>query len=1498
MRLNINSISRQGVLVWRRRMGLVLAFGLVTFAPSMGFAQDDFTLEEWQSFQAHFKTLKGHRSNQYQDPRSISEAAEALKNRFAYLEVQQVLMDVLEEEVRKINPNSYVLNACIDALVGKISQSQTEWFDGVRTSLLRLNTRWSGHVLEKMEELERSRTDQQVEDPLPSMYDRVTVGGEKLQRPQQPMDVVSFWREQVQKLEPQLKGEIFSAIDKIASGTFELIGGDPSVIAKSAKRSPFIGRSQLMLQLADILMRVKTRMPVLTGRPGVGKTAVFKGFFDRLEQGEFRRFSGEREAFPRHQTFGLITTPAKISQLAMSDMPLAQTAAFEQYLSAIETVERALGIKIILMIDEVHTMSKSQRQSLKPFSEKIEGPSIVMASTNQEYLVWIKEDAAIERRLERIQVPELSAEETFEILRGGWIELMEHRYQVRISDEVLRGLIEKADHVYRYEARPDSSIKFIQDVAIHAARVSQASAGTGLDDESDSTAQSDPVEITLQMANEFIQKRSGIPVDIHQPKLVMEYVEAGQREIQAQILAQDHVIEVASKAVQEVLLVSGERTWRTMMVTGPTGTGKTALGEKIAETYFGSRDRFFEIDGTAFQTGQYSLNALIGAPPGIISSNVTKGKLVEFLTGDGKEFGVILINEIEKAHPDLIQRLMEMIDRGALQASDGNTYYLNRHLIILTSNRGAQMIFPKNHIGSFSKDQLDQRVRSIREDEIRDLLTHAESGDRFRSQGQMPREVLNRIDYFTMTRPLVLEDAIEIATLTARRLSDETEKAHHLRFELDPKILSILAGMVFVPTDGARPVIRKIESFYENLKKELWNQDELLAALEADSSSTFRVTIGLATSSQARVQTANDDKGASEGLERDALRVSISINGVKQEPVILNYPIPYQFLALENPKFRETLRTLEERISEELFGQEEAIRKIVHSIRAKAVQSFDPAPISAWLLGGTGTGKTEMGKILARLLYGSRGKAIVFDFGQVQHQFDFSDFFSPPKGVMGSDQPGLFEEALMAYPEGAVFIFDEINAMGEFGGKESFFHKLYDILETGQWTSPRGKTYTLSKHLFILTGNIAEEALRRAPNDDLKNEVWESLRSRSSLEELLLEEGIPEPFLNRISNIILMRPMSHSVKRRIIDQALTKVKRQLEETYRIEIVFEDSVGRVIEEGFFPVDRGARGARQFIFNQLSGHLSQGVLTHFDEIRKGSLESMGAVDEEPEDPMRVVIRASHNYEGRFWAMKEVPSEAMAEFEFEWTGNGIEEGMEPFRVKEEPSSAPKLQTREESWGIALHEAGHAVVNAFLGDPKGRVKFITIQSSGPYGGYTRFEGDRSRPLDAKLLDQWVQVLAAGRAAEQRFGISVNAGWRSDLRAIRRLVTRAYTEYGLMPEAEFSLLFAPKKPGEVSQPRLSADQLRAIEFRGKTLIADALEALEGFFEERTEYRMDLIVERVAMELMRHGTLDEAEFYNLITQNELELFQADQRKKTSKSGSSGNCRTTFNFLDE
>ena len=98
------------------------------------------------------------------------------------------------------------------------------------------------------------------------------------------------------------------------------------------------------------------------------------------------------------------------------------------------------------------------------------------------------------------------------------------------------------------------------------------------------------------------------------------------------------------------------------MVTGPTGTGKTALGEKIAETYFGSRDRFFEIDGTAFQTGQYSLNALIGAPPGIISSNVTKGKLVEFLTGDGKEFGVILINEIEKAHPDLIQRLMEMID--------------------------------------------------------------------------------------------------------------------------------------------------------------------------------------------------------------------------------------------------------------------------------------------------------------------------------------------------------------------------------------------------------------------------------------------------------------------------------------------------------------------------------------------------------------------------------------------------------------------------------------------------------------------------------------------------------------------------------------------------------------------------------------------------------------------------------------------------------------------
>lgn len=618
--------------------------------------------------------------------------------------------------------------------------------------------------------------------------------------------------------------------------TLDEYGRDLTDEAKAGKLDPVVGRAEEIEQTVEILSRRSKNNPVLIGEPGVGKTAIVEGLAQRIVAGEVPDTLKDK----------------RVVALDLSGMVAGAQyrGQFEERLKkVIEDVQQARGA-IILFIDELHTVvgagatgegSMDAGNMLKPALARGE-LHVVGATTIDEYRKYVEKDAALERRFQPVMVPEPTVEETVQILEG-LRDAYEAHHQVRFADGALAAAAELSDRYVSDRFLPDKAID-VMDQAGARVRLRSAARSTEVVSREDRIAKlrreqeqavaaedfdragelkreiaeaegelagieerrEGVVSVTAADIADVISRRTGIPVS---------QLTAGEKEkllkleeqMHSRIVGQDEAVTAVSRAVRRNRAGMGDpnRPVGSFLFLGPTGVGKTELAKTLAELLFGEENRMIRFDMSEFQE-KHTVARLVGAPPGYVGYEEA-GQLTEKVRR--QPYSVVLFDEVEKAHPDVFNTLLQILDDGRLTDGQGRTVDFRHCVVIMTSNIGAHRIL--DHKGDVSelKDELMGELRT-----------------RF-----LP-EFLNRIDDIIIFHGLTEQDLGEIVD----HLLGQSERRVHaqgLRLEVTEAAKKLLIAHGHQPEFGARPLRRTIQAELDN------RIADLLLGGEADPGDTI-----------------------------------------------------------------------------------------------------------------------------------------------------------------------------------------------------------------------------------------------------------------------------------------------------------------------------------------------------------------------------------------------------------------------------------------------------------------------------------------------------------------------------------------------------------------------------------------------------------------------------------------------------------------------------------
>ncbi|MEV5987784.1 ATP-dependent Clp protease ATP-binding subunit [Streptomyces sp. NPDC052051] len=601
--------------------------------------------------------------------------------------------------------------------------------------------------------------------------------------------------------------------------TLDQYGRDLTDEARGGHLDPVVGRADEIEQTIEVLSRRTKNNPVLIGDPGVGKTAIVEGLAQRVVAGEVPKALRDRRVVALDMA-GLVAGAQYRGQ-------------FEERLKkVIEEVTQAKK-GIILFLDELHTVvgagatgegSMDAGNILKPALARGD-LSVVGATTIDEYRKHIEKDAALERRFQPVMVPEPSVEETVEILRG-LRDSYEAHHQVRYTDEALDAAAALSDRYLSDRFLPDKAIDLMDQAG---ARVGLRSVGgstetaeledrlTRLRREKDEAVSTEDFEraaelkrevgeleerlgavgeggeptpaVTPEDIAEVLSARTGIPVS-QLTETERERLLKLEEVLHERIIGQDQAVTAVSQAVRRGRAGMGDpdRPTGSFLFLGPTGVGKTELAKALAELLFGDPDRMVRFDMSEFQE-KHTVSRLIGSPPGYVGYEEA-GQLTEAVRR--KPYSVVLFDEVEKAHRDVFNLLLQVLDDGRLTDAKGRTVDFRNTVVIMTSNIASKRIL--DHRGD---------VEEIRDDLMADLQAH------FRP------EFLNRIDEVIVFHALGREELVRIVDLllegSRRRLH-----AQRIGLEVTEAAKDWLADRGYQPEFGARPLRRTIQSELDN----------------------------------------------------------------------------------------------------------------------------------------------------------------------------------------------------------------------------------------------------------------------------------------------------------------------------------------------------------------------------------------------------------------------------------------------------------------------------------------------------------------------------------------------------------------------------------------------------------------------------------------------------------------------------------------------------------
>ena len=623
---------------------------------------------------------------------------------------------------------------------------------------------------------------------------------------------------------------------KTETPTLDQFGRDLTAVARQGKIDPVIGRQKEIERVIQILCRRTKNNPCLIGEPGVGKTAIAEGLALKIASGEVPEILKDKRIVALDLTGMVAGTKYR--------------GDFEERIkSAIDEVSKSGNI--ILFIDEVHTLigagsaegAVDAANILKPALARGE-MQVIGATTIEEYRKNIEKDSALERRFQSVLVGETSREETVEILKG-IRDKYEAHHKVKITDEAIEAAVKMSSRYIGDRFLPDKAIDLIDEAAskvrlraytppedireledkIKRIDEEKASAVNSQNFERAAALRDEEKEIKTHLANakESWKKQNsetnGVVTPDEIAAIVSEWThipvvqlteEESQRlihmeeELHRRIVGQDQAVSAVSKAIRRgrVGLKDPNRPTGSFIFLGPTGVGKTELCKTLAATLFGDESAMIRLDMSEFME-KHTVSKLVGSPPGYVGYD-EGGQLTEKVRR--KPYSVVLFDEIEKAHPDVFNMLLQILDDGVLTDSQGRKVDFKNCIIIMTSNVGAKLITNEGASALGFKGE-DNGGTMSRED-IRSAVM-GELKKCFRP------EFLNRVDDIIVFEQLGKEDIKEIARRLLKTLKN---RVHDMGIELDfdDSAIDKIADEGFDPVYGARPLKRAIQSQIED----------------------------------------------------------------------------------------------------------------------------------------------------------------------------------------------------------------------------------------------------------------------------------------------------------------------------------------------------------------------------------------------------------------------------------------------------------------------------------------------------------------------------------------------------------------------------------------------------------------------------------------------------------------------------------------------------------
>ncbi|MBM7699853.1 ATP-dependent Clp protease ATP-binding subunit [Kurthia huakuii] len=653
-----------------------------------------------------------------------------------------------------------------------------------------------------------------------------------------------------------------SAAPTANTPTLDSLARDLTQIAREGSLDPVIGRSKEITRVIEVLSRRTKNNPVLIGEPGVGKTAIAEGLAQQIVNNEVPEILRDK----RVMTLDMGTVVAGTKY----------RGEFEDRLKKVMDEIRQAG-NVILFIDELHTLIGAGGAEGAIDASNILKPSLargelqcIGATTLDEYRKYIEKDAALERRFQPIQVDEPTPEEAVLIIRG-LRDRYEAHHRVKITDEAVEAAVQLSNRYISDRFLPDKaidlmdeagskvrlrsyttppnlkeleqkleSVKAEKNAAVQSQEFEKAAnlrdSEQKLKDELEATKKEwkekqgrSESEVTVNDIAEVVAMWTGIPV----AKIAQEESEKLlnlEEELHKRVVGQSEAVEAISRAIRRARagLKDPKRPIGSFIFLGPTGVGKTELGRALAEVMFGDEDSMIRIDMSEYME-KHSTSRLVGSPPGYVGYE-EGGQLTEKVRR--KPYSVVLLDEIEKAHPDVFNILLQVLDDGRLTDSKGRVVDFRNTVVIMTSNIGAEALKYRKSVGFGAQETA--KTEATAKDVMLEELKKA-----FRP------EFLNRIDETIVFHTLKKDELAEIVGKMAEQLTKRLAE-QHIELELTPAALDKIAEEGYDPEYGARPIRRALQKHVEDRLSEEILKGEVLTGqvvvFDVDADSKFTVS--------------------------------------------------------------------------------------------------------------------------------------------------------------------------------------------------------------------------------------------------------------------------------------------------------------------------------------------------------------------------------------------------------------------------------------------------------------------------------------------------------------------------------------------------------------------------------------------------------------------------------------------------------------------------------